>query len=72
VFLNQFIASFAAPPRYLTLDIDPFDDPTHGTQQLSFFHGYFEQSQYLPRVITCAENDMALTVGLGALQKKRE
>ena len=64
VFLNQFLASFATPPRYLTLDIDPFDDPTHGTQQLSFFHGYYEQYQYLPRVITCAENDMALTVCL--------
>jgi hypothetical protein len=28
------------------------------------FHGYYEQYQYLPIVITCAENDMALLVGL--------
>ncbi|MEI6186528.1 MAG: IS1380 family transposase [Dehalococcoidia bacterium] len=64
VFLDQFIASFDMPPRRLTLDIDPFDDPTHGQQQLTFFHGYYEQYQYLPRVITCAENDLVLTVCL--------
>ena len=52
MLLDQFIASFKEPPRQLTLDIDPFDDPTHGQQQLTFFHGYYEQYQYLPRVIT--------------------
>ena len=28
------------------------------------FHGYYEQYQYLPIVITCAENDMVLLIGL--------
>jgi hypothetical protein len=32
VLLDQFIASFERPPRHLTLDIDPLDDPTHGQQ----------------------------------------
>jgi hypothetical protein len=64
LLLDQFIAAFDKPPRQLTLDIDPFDDPTHGQQQLTFFHGYYEQYQYLPRVITCAENDLVLTVCL--------
>ncbi len=64
LLLDQFIASFKEPPRQLTLDIDPFDDPTHGQQQLTFFHGYYEQYQYLPRVITCAENDLVLSVCL--------
>lgn len=64
VFLDQFIASFAEPPRSLTLDIDTFDDPTHGQQQLTFYHGYYEQYQYLPRVITCAENNMIVMVCL--------
>jgi len=40
------------------LDMDTFDDPTHGMQQLTFFHGYYDQYQYQVRVITCAENDM--------------
>jgi hypothetical protein len=56
-FIDEFIASFAEPPRELTLDIDAFDDPTHGAQQLTFFHGYYSQYQYQPVVITCAEND---------------
>lgn len=64
VLIEQFIASFATPPRHLTLDIDTFDDPTHGQQQLTFFHGYYEQYQYLPRAITCAENDQVVMVCL--------
>ena len=64
MLIDQFIASFDEPPKMLTLDIDPFDDPTHGQQQLTFFHGYYRQYQYLPRVITCAENDLVLSVCL--------
>ena len=64
VLVDLFIQSFDAPPRHLTLDLDAFDDPAHGQQQLIMFHGYYEQYQYLPIVITCAENDMVLLVGL--------
>jgi hypothetical protein len=63
-FLDQFLASFPEPPRHLTFDIDTFDDPTHGQQQLTFFHGYYEQYQYLPRAITCAENDAVAMICL--------
>ena len=59
-YIDQFIASFAEPPRELTLDIDAFDDPTHGQQQLTFFHGYYSQYQYQPVVITCADNDQVV------------
>jgi hypothetical protein len=55
--LHKFITSFATPPTTLTLDIDLFDDPTHGEQQLTFFHGYYNQYQYEVRLITCAENE---------------
>ena len=55
---------FATPPQRVTLDIDVFDDPTHGQQQLTFFHGYYDQYQYLPRAITCAENDGVVMVSL--------
>ena len=64
VLVDLFIQSFDEPPRHLTLDIDAFDDPAHGQQQLTFFHGYYEQYQYLPIVFTCAENDMVPLVGL--------
>lgn len=59
-FLERFVDSFDAPPTELTLDVDVFDDPTHGAQQLTFFHGYYGQYQYFVRVITCAENDLVL------------
>ncbi len=64
LLVDLFIQSFDTPPGHLTLDIDAFDDPAHGQQQLIMFHGYYEQYQYLPIVITCAENDMVLLVGL--------
>ena len=64
LLVDQFMASFDEPPKALALDIDPFDDPTHGQQQLTFFHGYYRQYQYLPRVITCAENDLVLNLCL--------
>jgi hypothetical protein len=55
VFLDQFIASFDTPPRHLVFDLDAVDDPAHGHQQLTFWHGYYDQNQYLPLVITCAD-----------------
>ena len=64
VFIRQFIASFEEVPSHITLDIDPFDDPTHGNQQLALFHGYYDQYQYLPRLITCAENGLIVDLCL--------
>jgi hypothetical protein len=64
VFLDQFIASFATPPRRLTLDLDAIDDPAHGHQQLTFWHGYYDQNQYLPLAITCADNDQVVLLAL--------
>jgi hypothetical protein len=64
VLIDQFIAALGPSPGRLTFDIDVFDDPTHGAQQLTFYHGFYEQYQYLPRVITCANNDMVVMVTL--------
>jgi hypothetical protein len=64
VFLDQFIASFDSPPRHLTFDLDAVDDPAHGHQQLSFWHGYYDQNQYLPLLTTCADNDQFVMLSL--------
>lgn len=64
VYIDELIASFAKPTLTLTFDLDPVDDETHGNQQRSLFHGYYEQYQYLPLVITCAENDAIVMVSL--------
>jgi hypothetical protein len=64
VFLDQFIASFDTPPRHLTFDLEAVDDPAHGHQQLTFWHRYYDQNQYLPLVLTCADNDQYVMLSL--------
>jgi hypothetical protein len=64
VFIDEFIASFAAPPKHLVFDLDAVDDPAHGEQQLVLFHGYFDQYQYFPSFITCADNDQVVVLSL--------
>jgi hypothetical protein len=64
LFIDQFIASFKQPPRRLVFDLDAVDDPAHGHQQLTFWHGYYEQNQYLPLFITCPDNDQFVMLSL--------
>lgn len=37
--------------RTIILDFDSTADPTHGAQQLTMFHGYYNQWQYLPLLV---------------------
>jgi hypothetical protein len=46
--VELFIRTRLTPPAEVVLDIDASDDPTHGRQALSGYHGYFEQHQYFP------------------------
>jgi hypothetical protein len=46
--VEVFIRTRPAPPALVILDLDATDDPTHGQQVLSFFHGYYDQHQYFP------------------------
>ncbi len=61
---DEFLDAFTVTPVRITLDVDAFDDPAHGQQQLIFYHGFYEQHQYLPIAFTCAETDMVALVGL--------
>jgi len=45
---DLFIRTRAQPPAEIILDVDATDDPTHGGQALSGYHGYFRQHQYFP------------------------
>lgn len=58
VFLDQFIASFDSPPEELILDFDATDDPTHGCQEKTFYHGYYRHYCFLPLYVFC--NDQLL------------
>lgn len=64
LFVTQFIDSFSEPPARLTFDLDGFDDPAHGQQQLTMFHGYYRQNQYFPLIITNAETNLVVMIAL--------
>jgi hypothetical protein len=46
--VELFIRTRRAAPAEVILDIDASDDPVHGHQALSGYHGYYRQHQYLP------------------------
>ena len=64
LLVDQFLEAFDEEPRRLTFDLDGFDDPAHGAQQLTLFHGYYKQNQYFPLIITNAETDLTVMVAL--------
>jgi hypothetical protein len=59
-----FIRTRRQPPRYVILDVDPSDDPTHGQQVLSFFHGYYDQHQYFPLFVFDGDTGFPLAAWL--------
>lgn len=64
LLIEQFLESFDKPPLRLTFDLDGFDDPAHGAQQLTLFHGYYKQNQYFPLIVTNAETGLVVMVAL--------
>jgi len=63
-FVDQFIASYTEPPEELILDVDGWADPTHGCQQMTFFHGFYDQYMYYPVQINEAQSGCPLVVHL--------
>lgn len=49
--VDLFVRTRTEPPGQIILDLDATDDPVHGRQTLSGYHGYYKQHQYLPLVI---------------------
>src|SRR4051794_3021987 len=49
--VDTFIRTRRRPPAYVILDLDPTDDPAHGRQALSGYHGYYGQHQYFPLLV---------------------
>lgn len=50
-FEQFYVDSLDGSEQAIILDIDTSDDPTHGQQQLSFFHGYYGGYIYHPTLI---------------------
>ena len=55
LLVDQFLESYDTPPQEIVLDVDATDDPLHGQQEGSFFHGYYGHYCYLPLYIFCGE-----------------
>ncbi len=49
--IDAYVGTHPAPRKVIVLDMDATDDPTHGGQQLSFFHGYYDQYMLYPLLI---------------------
>lgn len=58
--VEGFIKRHQVAPEEIVLDIDGWDDPTHGQQQLSCFHGYFGQPMYFPVLVNQASSGYPL------------
>jgi hypothetical protein len=51
-------------PTHIVLDLDGTDDPTHGQQEGSAYHGYYQQHMYHPLVVFDGETGQLITAVL--------
>ncbi len=51
-------------PQHILLDVDSTDDPTHGNQEGSAYHGYYEQHMYHPLLVFDGETGQLITAVL--------
>jgi hypothetical protein len=51
IWIDQLEARGSKACRDIVLEFDPTDDPTHGAQQMSMFHGYYDQYMYHPLLV---------------------
>lgn len=66
LFVERFIEGHERAPAAVTLDIDGWDDPVHGEQEGSAFHGYYGQRMYFPVLISAAPSRFPLVLQLRA------
>ncbi len=56
--------AIATAPTHLRLDLDGTDDPTHGAQEGSAYHGYYREHMYHPLLIFDGETNQLITAVL--------
>jgi len=57
-------ANRGSVPAHVLLDLDGTDDPTHGDQEGSAYHGYYRQHMYHPLLIFDGATDQLVTAVL--------
>jgi hypothetical protein len=58
--------SKSGAPEKVLLDFDSTDDPTHGEQEGSYYHGYYEQHMYHPLLVFDGESGQLISALLRA------
>ena len=58
LLIDLFIQKHKSIPKELILDFDATDDPTHGNQEGSFFHGYYKSYCFLPLYVFCGSDPL--------------
>lgn len=59
VYLRERARNY--PPTHIVLDLDGTDDPTHGEQEGSAYHGYYRQPMYHPLLVFDGETGHLIT-----------
>jgi hypothetical protein len=62
--MEHFMASYPAPPAAIVLDLDHSDDPTHGQQEFTFYHHYYQSYCDLPLFIFAGTSHALVTACL--------
>jgi hypothetical protein len=72
--IDIYCASYALPPREITLDIDDTVDVVHGTQQLSLFNSHYGERCFLPMHVyeTATGRPVAVLLRSGKTPSGRE
>lgn len=59
---QQWLDTLSPDQSVVILDIDSTDDPTHGRQQLTFFHGFFDHYVYHPVLLFDDEGQLVTAI----------
>lgn len=60
-FERDYVDGLDPGTDLVVLDVDGTDDPTHGDQQLSFFHGFYDQHMFHPLLVFDAVSGQLIT-----------
>jgi hypothetical protein len=64
IYLQERERLAGGPPTHLLLNLDSTDDPTHGDQEGSSYHGYYQQHMYHPLLIFDGHTNQLITAVL--------
>ena len=64
IYLQERERVAGQAPTHVLLDLDSTDDPTHGEQEGSSYHGYYRQHMYHPLLVFDGDTDQLITAVL--------